>query len=64
MPGCWILAGLEWIGGGDGGDRGIGVDARTEEGIGINSHTLELQELFVSTINSSLEDRYVRRLCS
>ena len=24
MPGCWMLEGLEWIGGGDGGDRGHG----------------------------------------
>ena len=41
----WMLGGLEWIGGGDGGDGGIGMDARWEEGIGRNSHTLELQEL-------------------
>ena len=42
---AWMLAGLEWIGGGDGGDGGIGMDARWEEGIGRTSHTLELQEL-------------------
>ena len=24
---AWMLAGLEWIGGGDGGDGGIGMDA-------------------------------------
>ena len=30
----WMLEGLEWIGGGDGGDGGIGMDARWEEGIG------------------------------
>ena len=41
----WMLEGLEWIGGGDGGDGGIGMDARWEEVIGRNSHTLELQEL-------------------
>ena len=40
-----MLEGLEWIGGGDGGDGGIGMDARWEEGIGRNSHMLELQEL-------------------
>ena len=45
MPGCWMLEGLEWIGGGDGGDGGIGMDARWEEGIGRNSHTVELHEL-------------------
>ena len=45
MPGCWMLEGLEQIGGGDGGDGGIGMDARWEEGIGRTSHTLELQEL-------------------
>ena len=42
MPGCWMLKGLEGSGGGDGG---IGMDARWEEGIGRTSHTLELQEL-------------------
>ena len=25
---AWMLTRLEWIGGGDGGDRGIGMDAR------------------------------------
>ena len=48
MPGCLDAEGLEWIGGGDGGDGGdggIGMAARWEEGIGRNSHTLELQEL-------------------
>ena len=42
MPGC-LDAGR--IGGGDGGDGGIGMDARWEEGIGRTSHTLELEEL-------------------
>ena len=41
----WMLEGLEWIGGGDGGAGGIGMDAGWEEGIGRNSHMLELQEL-------------------
>ena len=39
---AWMLAGLEWIGGGDGA---IGLDARWEDGIGRTSHTLKLQEL-------------------
>ena len=39
MPGCLDAEGLEWIGGGDGGDAIIGV------GIGRNPHTLKLQEL-------------------
>ena len=38
---AWMLEGLEWIGGGDGGDVG---------GIGRSSHTLELQELGRYTI--------------
>ena len=40
VPGCLNAGrigmdwnGLEWIGGGDGGDGGIGMDARWEEGI-------------------------------
>ena len=39
MPGCLDAEGLEWIGGGDGGDGILGRgDPRT-------SHTLKLQEL-------------------
>jgi hypothetical protein len=37
-----MLQGLRWIGGGDGG---IEMDTRWEEGMGRNAHALELQEL-------------------
>ena len=37
---AWMLAGLEWIGGGDGGDGILGRGVWKK-----NSHTLELQEL-------------------